>query len=353
MPAAANNTEAPLVSVCVLTYNHAAYIGQCLDSLLMQKTDFPFEICIGEDDSSDGTRKICQSYADKHPNKIRLFLRSRKDVIYRNGQATGKYNGLETLKSCRGEYIAACDGDDYWTDDEKLRKQVRALEKNPDCSLCFCNVRVEYEDGKPSHPGYISATEKKKLGRKQVGFIEKPSRPLDITDLAKSNFIHTPSVLFKNWIKTEHLPDYLWSARLADWALHMNTARFGKLLFVDAIMATYRVHPKGCWSSTEILHKYGAVLSTTRAILDSGLFPESITRIMKNKILKRINQVWKQSVKENDPEKIGSLLTLVASEYPELMQDAVRVQWKNDCRYLLYKLLRTRSPLRALGKKGS
>jgi glycosyltransferase involved in cell wall biosynthesis len=84
----------PLVSVVVPTYQHAAYIAECLEGILMQRTDFPVEILLGEDDSSDGTRAICQHYATMHPGRIRLFLRSRKDVIHINGTATGRANLL-------------------------------------------------------------------------------------------------------------------------------------------------------------------------------------------------------------------------------------------------------------------
>lgn len=110
------NQILPIVSVCVQTYQHEAYIKECLDSILAQKTSFPFEIILGEDDSEDQTRKICKEYAEKNPDRIRLFLRNKKDKIFINGVKTGRFNFLENLKSCRGKYIAMCDGDDYWTD---------------------------------------------------------------------------------------------------------------------------------------------------------------------------------------------------------------------------------------------
>ena len=94
-----------LVSVVVVTYQHEKYIRECLDGILQQKTNFPFEIIIGEDQSSDGTREICKEYADKYPEKIRLFLHSRENVIYINGNATGRYNFLECLKSSTGNIL--------------------------------------------------------------------------------------------------------------------------------------------------------------------------------------------------------------------------------------------------------
>ena len=118
-----------VVSVCIQTYQHARYIRECLDSVLMQKVDFPWEIIIGEDDSTDGTREVCIEYAEKYPNLIRLFLRSRKDVIYVNDKPTGRHNMIENIKAARGKYIALLEGDDFWLNEYKLQKQIDFLDK--------------------------------------------------------------------------------------------------------------------------------------------------------------------------------------------------------------------------------
>jgi len=127
--------DVPLVSVCLITYNHAPYIRDCLDSILMQQTDFPFEICLGEDESTDGTREICIEYAEKHPDRIRLILRSQAEPERKLYEAQGNYNYVETLKACRGKYVADCDGDDAWMDPRKLQKQVDIMEA--DSSICL------------------------------------------------------------------------------------------------------------------------------------------------------------------------------------------------------------------------
>jgi len=121
----------PFVSVHVITYQHAKYIAKCLDGILMQKTDFPFEIVIGEDESTDGTREICINYAKKYRDKIRLFLRDRKQSVITSSTGNKIYlNGILTLRSCNGKYIALCEGDDYWTDPLKLQKQMDFLNIN-------------------------------------------------------------------------------------------------------------------------------------------------------------------------------------------------------------------------------
>ena len=127
------NTTAsePLVSICVQTYQHVDFIKDCLDGILKQETSFPFEILLGEDASTDGTREICLEYAEKYPDKIRLFLHHRENNIKINGKPTGRFIFLYNMFSARGKYIALCEGDDYWTDPLKLQKQVGFLEKIP------------------------------------------------------------------------------------------------------------------------------------------------------------------------------------------------------------------------------
>jgi len=102
-------SSSPLVSVFVITYNHAPFIAEALDGILMQRVSFPIEICIGEDESTDGTRQMCQDYAEHH-SEIRLFLRSQSDSRRKDYTAPAMFNQVETLKACRGKYIAICEG---------------------------------------------------------------------------------------------------------------------------------------------------------------------------------------------------------------------------------------------------
>lgn len=116
------------VSVIVLTYNHAKYIRQALDSILMQEVDFSYEVLVGDDGSTDGTRDILHEYAAQHPEHIRLFLREKNLGAARNA--------YELLCASNGKYLAFCEGDDYWTHPKKLSQQVSFLENNPDFVGC-------------------------------------------------------------------------------------------------------------------------------------------------------------------------------------------------------------------------
>lgn len=119
------------LSVFVVTYNQEKYIRQCLDGILMQKVDFDYEVVIGEDHGTDGTRAICEEYAAKYP-QIRLL------PLTENLGVAG--NWRRVLLECKGEYVAMCEGDDYWLDDNKLQKQVDFLDRNPKYSGCFHNA---------------------------------------------------------------------------------------------------------------------------------------------------------------------------------------------------------------------
>ena len=147
-----------LVSVVMTTYNHANFIAQAIESVLMQKTSFSVELCIGEDESSDETRAICVAYAEKYPDKIRLFLRSRKDVIYINGVPSGRRNGLKTMRACRGRYLAILEGDDKWTDPYKLQKQVDYFETHAQCGVvCHYATVIDQDNVVLETPQELSA----------------------------------------------------------------------------------------------------------------------------------------------------------------------------------------------------
>ncbi|HUW96742.1 MAG TPA: glycosyltransferase [Anaerolineae bacterium] len=231
------------VSVCIQTYNHRPFIAQALDSVLMQETDFDYEIVLGEDESQDGTRQICIDYAGRYPNRIRLFLRSRKDVIYIDGRPTGRFNFTENLKAAPGEYIALLEGDDYWTDPRKLQRQVDFLEAHPECSMCFHGFTVRFEDG--SRPPHVPAP---------------PSGSIfSLEDVLVANFIGTLTVMFRRRA-TQELPDWYFELAIGDWPLHILNAQYGDIGYIDSVMAVYRVHSAGIWSGKSHVQRAKAAL---------------------------------------------------------------------------------------------
>ncbi len=130
----------PLVSVKMITYNHAPFIAQAIEGVLQQKTNFPFELVIGEDCSIDGTREIVFEYQKKHPDIIRVVTSDKNVGMTKNG--------LRTMKACQGKYIAFCEGDDYWHHPLKLQKQADYLESHPECGLVYSSYDVYHVQSK-------------------------------------------------------------------------------------------------------------------------------------------------------------------------------------------------------------
>ncbi len=214
----------PIVSICVPTYNHGKFIGPCLDSILAQKVNFPIEIIIGEDNSTDDTRQICIDYADKFPEKINLHLRRREDVIYINDHPTGRFNFIENFKAAKGKYIALLPGDDFWTDPDKLQKQVDFLEAHPDYGLSVGRVTVlEDKTGK--------TTEKKE--------IVDPAKndTYSIRDYLRQLFSHTSTFVFRNNFT---LPEWFSDIPFGDQAVVVLAAKDSKIKFHSDFFATYR-----------------------------------------------------------------------------------------------------------------
>lgn len=228
-----------LVSVCVQTYQHVSFIKECLDGILMQKTNFSFEVVVGEDESSDGTREICLEYANKYPDKIRLFLRSREDVIYIKGSPTGRFNFLENLKAARGKYIAICEGDDFWTDPLKLQKQVDLMEAKPVISLCFHKVDVKNLDG--SKLLYTSNE-----GERKIEFTT-----LDI--IKEDWFILTCSMLFRK--DAYVVPKWINEIKFGDYIIQLFCSLEGNVYFLNEVMGVWRKHHLG--ASQHLLRENG------------------------------------------------------------------------------------------------
>lgn len=232
----------PMVSVCVQTYQHADYIEKCLDSILMQETDFSFEILLGEDASTDGTREICKKYAEKYPSKIRLFLHHRENNIEIRGKPSGRFNFLYNLYSAKGKYIALCEGDDYWTDLLKLQKQVDFMEENKDYALIHTDHSYKDEE-----TGKVQEARWRKAGKEYKK--EKNCAPLLLSD---EYYIGTCTALMrtklvKNILKS-YAHDFDVNYMMGDNQLWFHLARMGKIKYLTDITAFYRRHVSGATS---------------------------------------------------------------------------------------------------------
>lgn len=216
------------VSVLITTYNHEKYVAQAVESALRQEVDFPFEIVIGDDGSTDHTQDILDQLSKSHPERIRLLLRDKK------GEGLpGKINFVETFQACQGEFIALLDGDDYWTDVHKLQKQVDFLERHTEYAFCHHNAKILREDGAAGPATFCPPNQK---------------RTSSLEDLLKGNFIFFGSTLFRRGLFGPW-PDWFHTSETGDWLLHVFNAQYGKIGYLDEVMAVYRVHEGSYWSS--------------------------------------------------------------------------------------------------------
>lgn len=230
------------VSVCMITHNHEKFIKQAIESVLMQKTDFDYELVIGEDFSTDKTRKIVLKCQKKYPNKIKLILNKKNLGIIPNF--------IQTLKKCKYKYIALLDGDDYWTSPNKLQKQVNFLENNTDFVICFHNARTLDQETGDCSKLFFYGIQKKVWG---------------LDDLLRNNFIPTLTCVFKNHL-FDKFPEWYYHAFPNDWPLHIINAQYGKIGYIDKIMATYRNHGKGAVTGSNPINNYKRYIKTFESI---------------------------------------------------------------------------------------
>jgi glycosyltransferase involved in cell wall biosynthesis len=208
----------------MITYNHEKLIAQALNSILTQRVNFDYEIVVGEDHSTDGTREVLKDFHQRYPQRIVPIFRDKNIGALKNMGAT--------LAVCRGTYIALLEGDDYWTDPDKLQKQVDFLDSNPAAAMCCHRVRfldLDQKEGIEIHPSRSAGS-------------------YSIEDLLKENFVPACSaVVRRDLIGT--LPGWHSELAMGDWTLFALVSSQGRIALMDEIMAVYRVHRGGIWSS--------------------------------------------------------------------------------------------------------
>lgn len=254
----------PLVSVCIQTYQHEDYIKECLDSIIIQKTDFQFEVLLGEDASDDNTRAICISYAKRYPNKIRLFLHHRENNISIGGSPSGRFNFLYNLHNAKGKYIVLCEGDDYWTDPLKLKNQVDFLEANEGFSFCYHNVDTLNQQN-------------------QKLILNKLDRLKTITYSKNDIYnvtIPTLSVMFRNIIQNKINTDIVSEIPHGDIFIYSLLVQHGDFANLGFIAGVRRVHENGTYSGKSLIDRYKAIYITRKKMIESNLFDFKFNEII-------------------------------------------------------------------------
>lgn len=225
----------PLVSICCLSYNQKNFIAQTIESWLDQKTDFDVEILIHDDASTDGTDEIIRSYANKYPEggSSRFVIKPLFEEENRYSKSPVKnISGIYNFPRVKGKYIAMCEGDDYWTDDNKLSEQVEYMEAHPECSLCF-------------HSAYQINSDV--IGRKMM----RPytgSRIVDPAEIInKVSGYPTASLMLRADLMKE-LPEFYMEAPIGDIPMQLTMAAGGYGYYIDKPMCAYRYFAPGSWT---------------------------------------------------------------------------------------------------------
>ena len=257
------------VSVLVPTYNQRHYIQGCLDKILEQKCD-SLEILVGDDGSDDGTAEIVKKYGEAFPDKITVFLNKRETEQHK---AAGSTNFFNLLHQAKGQYIAICEGDDYWLDPLKLQRQVAFLDNNPEYSACCHDVAVVNEAGEEQ---YICS---------QVREISD-DKDITVADLVVENPIITVSVMFRNTSYMQDSPEWFFQFRFGDWPMAVQNAIHGPIRYLHQLMAAYRVHSNSTWSSQAYQYRYAAIMDF-RFFLNY-LLERRYEEILKNKIIDEV-----------------------------------------------------------------
>ena len=234
------------LTIVTTTYNQEKFIGQAIDGMLMQKTNFPFQIVISNDCSTDNTLKILNSYKEKYPEKIKI-INNQENL----GAMKNFINTLDQIKDT--EYVAFCDGDDFWTDENKLQKQVDFLDQNKDFNICFHKARLFYENKE-----------------KEDSIIPEIAPDIStIDDLAKSNYIVANSVVYRWKFNNISLKEvFPIDIAPGDYYIHLFHAQDGKIKMINEVMSAYRRHSGGMWWSNDNENKEKFILEYGKKFLN-------------------------------------------------------------------------------------
>ena len=203
----------------MITYNHVKYIERAIKGVVEQKCNFNFELIIGEDCSTDGTRNVITTHFKKYPQIIKPILQKENVGSHENF--------ISIYKKAASDYIAICEGDDYWNDPLKLQKQVDFLEANADFVMCSHSVKTIYEDGVVEKDPFVESME--------IATFE---------DILENHFIPSSSQVYRNGILKE-LPEWYKNVVSGDITIELLLAHYGKNFHINEVMGVKRKHPGG------------------------------------------------------------------------------------------------------------
>lgn len=242
--------EKPMISICCTTYNHRLYLREAIESFLMQQIDYPVEIIIRDDASTDGTTEILREYADLYPNIIRAIIEPE------NQGSKGVSAMLSCFSFATGKYIAFCEGDDFWTDPLKLQKQVDFLENNPDYELIHTECDYLYSNGR---------VETRKNEQLKLIYDYKNNKEYLFDLIINEKYkIRTLTILFTTNLlrRTQQVRnDYKGLFLMGDTPLFLIFSQETKFHYMDATTCMYRIAPNSATRQKNLLKNFRFTLS--------------------------------------------------------------------------------------------
>lgn len=310
---AAYTNDQPLLTVYTATYNHAKYVTQCIDSILMQKINVPFVHIISDDCSTDGTQEILKTYAQKYPH-IKLILKDKNASIK---------NQLSIMNNITTKYFAVCDGDDFYTDENKLAEQVSLLEKNPTMNMSFHSTYVYYESNNTISA--IHPTSLKDFTPKEIFY----TNSLIITNLAQSS-----SVMFRSKISKGLYASYPFLTGPYDWATNIIYSYKSKMGFINKIMSLYRRHNGANYIETENnIIKYIITSCFNElffcSVLDTYTEEKYHTLFMKKVFSRLATFYYSDEAEKIDKQKYSTIQKRIEKCFPEYL-----IEFNNQLRKL-------------------
>ena len=310
------------VTVVCITYEHEEYIRDALDSFLMQKTDFEYQILVGEDKGPDNTADIVKEYAEKYPDKIVAFLRDENMGAQRNL--------IDLCEKAKSPYIALCEGDDYWIDEYKLQKQYDYMESHPDMRICFARAEISAPEDWFLR-SYFKENKENKLIYPECDPLCPKTKENEISEFTNANFInmfmaHTSTIFYRYDYDIE-IPDWYYEGIVGDISLFLMQLGDGTCAMLPDIVSVYRRSDVGVYMSENMdEHFLKTRLDWVRLMKGMISFYEDndIAPFPRQGMIERcrreINNYIKTAIKCNQLVKISELIELYPEESSDMFQ---------------------------------
>ena len=254
----------PMVSIIMLTYNHEKFISDAINGVLIQKTNFPVQLIVANDHSTDATTAIVEKFRRENP-EIVLGFDNKKNLGPR-------FNFIKAYSYASGKYVAMCEGDDFWSDPYKLQKQVDFMESNPEYVVCFHDIKIINEAGE------------EKDDKRQPN---ESKRDFEKYSLLEA-YIPTPTILYRKVVNV--LPAYFKKSDSGDALLLALLTQFGRAKYIKDIKESFvRVHDGGIWSSRPFLARWNSNLKTKYLIF------KSLNGALRKKIFDNYGQMFEMA----------------------------------------------------------